>query len=469
MRIASHLKNRRFNMDGTVLIIDDDFETASLYQTAFESEDFRAKYVTGLAEAKALLINEQIQVVLADIFLMDENTLSELKSMIQLSPSTRFFSFSGQESIPLAVKAMELGAASFFPKSLGCHKIVELIKNKFEMDTQPIDDVSQGFLTSINLVGESDCMQKLFHQIKTYSQVNSTVLITGESGTGKEVVAKALHKLSPLSEGPFEAVNCGAIPETLLESELFGHKRGAFTDAKTDKKGLFEACSNGTLMLDEIGDMPLPLQVKLLRVLQEREVRPLGSTKTVKVNPRIIACTHRDLNKMVAEGQFRKDLLFRLSVLHLSIPPLRERKKDIDRLTNIFIEQFNTRFKRSITPISNELLVRLMNYDWPGNIRELQNMLERAVVLSKDSELHIEDLFSNDIVSEEESSHDDSISLTHKTAKRNFEKRYIRHLLEESHGNISQASRLSGKHRIELYRLMEKYGYRREEFIEKSS
>ena len=451
-------------MPSSILILDDDIDICRLFKTGFQNEGFTADIVSSLKEAKSLIEKKHYDAVLADVFLGDENGLNGLQELIKISPCTRYFSFTSQETIPLAVGAMEKGAANFFPKSLGLHKIIELVKSKLNLE---LESPSQDICSHPDLIGQSHEMLKVLSRIHQFSQVDSTVLIIGESGTGKEIIAKAIHEAGSRKEGNFEAINCGAIPENLLESEFFGHTRGAFTDAKTDKKGLFEICSNGTLMLDEIGDMPLSLQVKLLRVLQEKEIRPVGATRTIPVNPRIIACTHRDLSEMVQEGTFRQDLLFRLSVLRLDVPPLRQRKEDIPLLAHAFIERFKTRFKKNITPPSHELLVRLQNYDWPGNVRELQNSLERAVVLAQKNELSPEDIFDPQppATPEPEKSTQD-IPLTHEIAKSEFEKNYTRHLLEESQGNITLAAKMSGKHRVEIYRLMKKFDFHREDFFQ---
>jgi two-component system, NtrC family, response regulator GlrR len=448
-------------MLASILILDDDHEICQLFQAGFKHENFSADIAHNLNEAKSLLKSNKYDGVLTDIYLDNEDGLNSLQELIRLSPSTRFFCFTSKESIHLAVEAMENGAANFFPKALGYSKIIELVKSKLTIEAE-----SEGqCLENLDLIGKSPEMLSVFNRISQFSKVDSTLLITGESGTGKEVVARALHKLSPRKDGPFEAINCGAIPENLLESELFGHKKGAFTDAKTDKKGLFEVCNNGVLMLDEIGDMPLALQVKMLRVLQEKEVRPLGSNHSIKVNPKIIACTHRDLAQLVKDGQFRQDLLYRLSVLRLHIPPLRERDEDIPVLANYFIEEFNKRFNKQIMPLSNELIVRFRSYPWPGNVRELQNSIERAVVLATGNQLNICDIFYNeDTEDKPQTSGHQAPSLIHNLAKKDFEKNYIKHLMQESEGNISKAARMSGKHRVEIYRLMEKYNFQRQDF-----
>ncbi len=243
---------------------------------------------------------------------------------------------------------------------------------------------------SLGIIGASQSIQQVFDRIHQVKDVDSTVLINGESGTGKELVARAIHQSSTRAKERFEAVNCGAIAANLLESELFGHKRGAFTDAKADRKGLFEVCDGGTLFLDEIGEMPMNLQVKLLRVLQEREVMPVGSSSTIKVNTRVVAATNKNLADEVKAGNFRTDLYYRLNVLQILLPPLRERTEDIPLLVRFFLDRFNKRFTKSIQPPTKELESRLVSYAWPGNIRELQNAVERGVVLSEDNTLSLD-------------------------------------------------------------------------------
>jgi DNA-binding NtrC family response regulator len=442
-----------------ILIIDDDSSILEVYKSKFQEEGLKADIATSVDEAKDLFEKNKYRAALVDVYLQAGDTLKTMRDMISRAPQTRFFSFSGQDTIPLAVDAMSIGASGFFSKSTGPEKIVSVIRSKIR--TRKEFDIDESDLSELGIVGQSAKMREVFSMVKKFSQVGSTVLVTGESGTGKEVVSKAIHKLSDRKTETYEAINCGAIPENLLESELFGHTRGAFTDAKTDKDGLFTVCSKGTLMLDEIGDMPMSLQVKLLRVLQEKEVRPVGSTKSVKVNPRIIACTHRDLLNLVKEGRFRQDLYFRLSVLELHVPALRERVEDIPALTNMFVARFNKAFGKNVNPPSNELMARLMNYSWPGNIRELQNAIERGVVLSKSNELNLEDILNLEEAFPVSTS---EMPLTHKVAQSTFEKEYIENLLKEANGNISKAARLAGKHRVEIYRIMKRHDINKNDF-----
>jgi DNA-binding NtrC family response regulator len=324
---------------------------------------------------------------------------------------------------------------------------------------------------SFGLIGRSDAIQRTLSMIERLRQVDSTVLILGESGTGKEVVARAIHASSGRAGERFDAINCGAIPETLLESELFGHAKGAFTDAKTEHKGIFELCSKGTLMLDEIGDMPMILQTKLLRVLQERSVVPVGSNTPIPVNTRLLAATHRDILADMKSSRFRDDLYYRLSVVVLHLPPLRERKEDIPLLVAHFLERLNQRFGRSVRAPTGSVLERLMAYDWPGNVRELQNAVERAVGLATGDTMRLDDLFPPPgravrgvRIGLDTAVDREMISLPLTQAKQRFEKTYLRHLLQMSGGNVSETARISGRYRSDIYRLMHRHALEQEGF-----
>ena len=332
-----------------------------------------------------------------------------------------------------------------------------------------------------DLIGESSAMHDLKDRMLRVKDVNATVLILGESGTGKEVVAKCLHDISPRKSNKFCAINCGAIPENLLESELFGHRRGAFTDAKSDKKGLFEVVGSGTLLLDEIGDMPLLLQTKLLRVLQEKHFTPLGCSEPVQFNARVLCATNRNLVKDVQEGRFRQDLFFRINVVILNTPALRNRSQDIPLLVSHFTDLFNQRHGRDVRKPDQGLMKSLAECSWPGNVRELQNSVERAVVLAPDDEMQRCDLFCT-LESDEvpfaflEHSSGTLRSNVHldmdkplTVAKDDFEKAYLMHQLESVKGNVSDASRKMGRYRADVYRMIEKHGLNVQEFRLKSN
>lgn len=453
-----------------VLIVDDDPDFTRLLMKTLESEGLLVETAANFTAMKEILGNFKFDAALVDVYLGDENGLNVMEHISREAPCIRIFMMTAQDTVSLAVNAMEQGAKSFLPKSLGIPRMVQLFKDKMVSESVTFR-VSELSYKETNIIGVSAKIQMLLARINQMRDVDSTVLILGESGTGKELVARALHKCSNRAKGRFEAINCGAIPETLLESELFGHKRGAFTDAKTDKKGLFEICSSGTLLLDEIGDMPATLQVKLLRVLQEREVRPLGSTTTIKVNTRVIASTHKDLFEEALQNRFRQDLYFRLSVLQLWVPPLRERREDIPILVNHFLDMYSKRFGKFVKRPSYEVMARLMAHKWPGNVRELQNAIERAVVLTRDGDIRLDDIYQNtpyersdEPATASNPAPSNGVELCFAEAREVFEKTFIRDLLTKTKGNISQTARLSGKHRVEIYRLLEKYHIDPQEF-----
>ncbi|HVY62888.1 MAG TPA: sigma-54 dependent transcriptional regulator, partial [Planctomycetota bacterium] len=308
------------------------------------------------------------------------------------------------------------------------------------------------------IIGSGPAMQALFDLLDRAADADAAVLVTGETGTGKELVARALHRRSRRRAGPFVAVNCAALPEALLESELFGHARGAFTDAKAAREGLFVKANKGTLFLDEIGDMPLGLQPKLLRALQERKVRPVGSDTEVPFEARLVSATHADLETAVAEGRFREDLFFRVNVIHVEVPPLRARGGDVLVLAQRFLEHFATRAEKKVTGISGPAAEKLLAYSWPGNVRELQNCIERAVALTRFEQVMIEDLPEK--VREHRPSHvvtagDDPSEIL---PMEEVERRYILRVLDAAGGNKTLAARLLGFDRMTLYRKLERYG-----------
>lgn len=318
--------------------------------------------------------------------------------------------------------------------------------------------VSQAF-EDLKIVGCSGPMQSLCSKISKLNDIDSTVLILGESGTGKELFARAIQRNSNRREEAFIAINCAALSETLLESELFGFRKGAFTDAKSNRKGYFETCSEGTLFLDEIGEMSPTTQAKILRVIQEKEFIPLGSCQPISINTRIIAATNRDLKKEMKEGRFRADLYYRIAVLTLIIPPVRKRKEDIPLLIKYFSNFYADKFHKKIKKPKQNVLVKASSYDWPGNVRELQNAVERAVVLSDEGNLSLDDLLelSDDEKVADSPHQSEDLQLVYSIAKKHFEQRYIENLLFVSKGNIAEASRLSNQYRHSLYRLIKKY------------
>jgi DNA-binding NtrC family response regulator len=448
---------------GRVLIVDDDVSVCKVYEAVLDKAGFyaaSANNLTGLYEA---LKSFSYDVVLLDLQLGQEEGINGLPLILREQPFAKIYILTSHGSIERAVECMRRGASGFFEKTGDYDYLINEIKAT--ITPKPgLKDASDDGLSLVGLIGDSAAIQETIATIKKIRNVDSTVLILGESGTGKEVVARAIHKSSLRHAERFEAINCGAIPETLLESELFGHKKGSFTDAKTDRKGIFEVCTNGTLLLDEIGDMPFSLQTKLLRVLQERQITPVGSNTAININTRVIAATHRDIQDECRSKRFREDLFYRLSVVVLHIPALRHRIEDVPKLAEYFLEQFNNRFSKHVRMPDNRLMARMMAYDWPGNVRELQNSIERAVVLSIDDQLSLENIFQHLDTSSRRSNDktwdfSTAFSLPLTDAKHFFEKVYLENLLTVSGGNISEAARVCGRYRADIYRLMDRYGF----------
>ncbi len=453
---------------GRLLVVDDDPVITTLYVNLFEKKGFIVDTVNNLQALQEEIQHQTYDAVLLDLGLDKENGLDAVPIIHRHAPYAKILVLTAEGSIDSAVDAMKKGVDSYITKDRPVTEVVAQIDSFFESTRNaPKPDHTQALSA---LIGESAAIQELKAQIEKIKDVNSTVLILGESGTGKEVVARCLHNTSLQSKNRFEAINCGAIPENLLESELFGYKKGAFTDAKADRKGIFELCSDGTLLLDEIGDLPLLLQAKLLRVLQERVVTPIGSSTAIPINTRVIAATHRNINEEVHARRFREDLFFRLSVVVLHIPPLRERLDDIPILVNHFLEVYNKRFNRNVERPPQSLLTRLQSYDWPGNVRQLQNSVERGVIFAVDDQLDLKNMLQH--LSDREikrgsdldNEYDPIYEMSLTEAKQAFEKRYIENLLKHSSGNISDAARKCGRYRADIYRMIERYGINQVQF-----
>jgi two-component system response regulator AtoC len=388
-----------------------------------------------------------------------------LREIKKTGAETTVIMMSAYGTVDTAIEAMKLGAYDYISKPFKPDEIILTLRKSEEREQLRKEnqllrkEVGKEYSFE-NIVSKNEKMQKMFDVIKKVSQYKSTVLITGESGTGKELVARALHYNSDRSQSPFIAVNCGAIPENLLESELFGHAKGAFTDAIRTKKGLFEEADGGTLFLDEIGELPGQLQVKLLRVLQEGEIRRIGESKPIQIDVRIVAATVKDLSKEVNEGHFREDLFYRLNVLPIHIPPLRERKEDIPLLIQHFIGKYNKTMNKNVADVDHNALDTLMNYKWYGNVRELENTIERAIVLSEKNNIGLENLpieiqnFKEEVQLEVLSEEEYSI----KKASKSLEVNLIKKALRRTKGNHTHAARLLEiSHRALLYKIKE-YG-----------
>jgi len=376
-----------------VLVIDDEKAFADMLLALLARSGYDVTAVHDAISGLELLERESFQLILTDIKMPRMNGLEFLDAMKERGLSSTVIAMSAFGTIDLALEALRRGAYDYISKPFKRDEVILTLRKAEEREKLRAEVADlKGLVARINaveggdrpLLGQSESMQTLKTLVAKVAAYKTTVLVTGESGTGKELVARAVHRASGRAEGPFVAVNCGAIPDTLLESELFGHVRGAFTDAHTDKPGLFVEAEGGTLLLDEIGELPQSLQVSLLRVLQENEIRPVGSSKSKPVDVRIIAATHRDLTEDVANERFREDLYYRLNVLPIHVPPLRERSGDIPLLCEYILARVAKRMEITSSTLDPKALKTLMTYPWPGNVRELENVLERALILSED-------------------------------------------------------------------------------------
>ena len=450
-----------------VLVVDDEENIRLMLGTVLGQEGHEVVVADSAQQALKAMAKEPFDVVLSDIRMPRLSGLELLDQVQQLYPQTVVIMMSAYGSVDTAIEAMKRGAYDYIAKPFKADEIVLLLRKAEERERLKRENVKlrseveriRGGGNLGKMVARSPGMQEVFKTIRKIAEYKTTVLIQGESGTGKELVARAIHDLSPRVDGPFVPVNCGAIPENLLESELFGHRKGAFTDATRDKKGLFSEAHGGTLFLDEIGELPLNLQVKLLRALQEEEIRRVGDTRDIKVDVRVIAATVRDLAADVKSGRFREDLFYRLNVFPLVIPPLRERMTDVPPLVEHFITLNNIRLGMKLEGICQDAMKILMDHPWPGNVRELENTIEHAMVLSEMTQIVAENL----PVKIRESK--DRIRLTLlsgelsiKKTTRIIEEELIRRALKHTSGNRTAAAKvLEISHRALLYKIKE-YG-----------
>ena len=375
-----------------ILVADDEQSMREFLDIMLEKEGYKVSLAANGEEVVKLIDNDLFDLVLLDIRMPKLDGISALKKIKAMAPETVVIMITAYASADTAIKAMKEGAYDYITKPFKVDEIKLIIKNALEKKNLQKENI---LLKQVvrdrfhfgNIIGQSSKMVSLYDLLEKVSPTKTNILITGESGTGKELVAKAIHYNSPRKEKPFVTLNCGAIPETLIESELFGHMKGAFTDAIATKKGLFEVADEGTLFLDEISELPLLMQVKLLRVLQDREFKRVGGTEDIRVDVRIISATNKDLEEAVKEKGFREDLFYRLNVIQIRLPSLRERKEDIPLLTNHFLKKYSEELNKNISKVSPQALQILLDYEYPGNVRELQNIIERAVALESGQEL----------------------------------------------------------------------------------
>ena len=428
-----------------LLLVDDDPGLLKLLGMRLISEGYSVVTAESGPEALRVLGREKVDLVISDLR-MDEMDGLQLFSEIQKGhPGMPVIILTAHGSIPDAVAATQQGVFSFLTKPVDKDALYNAIDEALEQRSPATDEAWRQAI-----VTRSPLMLRLLEQAGMVAQSDVSVLINGQSGTGKEIVAQAIHNASPRHDKPFVAINCGALPEQLLESELFGHARGAFTGAVSNREGLFQAAEGGTLFLDEIGDMPVALQVKLLRVLQERKVRPLGSNRDIEINVRIISATHRDLPKAMARGEFREDLFYRLNVVNLKIPPLSERTEDIPLLANHLLRQSADRHKPFVRAFSSDAMKRLMAAKWPGNVRQLVNVIEQCVALTSSPVI-------GDALVEQALEGENTALPTFVEARNQFELNYLRKLLQITKGNVTHAARMAGRNRTEFYKLLSRH------------
>ena len=382
-------------MAAHILVVDDERSICELLEITFRKEGHRIEVAHNVESARRKLESQIFDIVISDVRMPGEDGVELLKFAKEIAPDCFFLLVTGVPTLDTAIAAINAGADRYVIKD---HDLVDQLRRAVSSVTQSLTWKKEaGYLrrelrrlTGLDsIIGQSAKMRSIFELIQTVAPQSSRVLITGESGTGKELVARAIHENSARSQAPFITINCGAFPETLLESELFGYMKGAFTGANENRQGLFQAAHGGTLFMDEIGNMSLTMQVKLYRVLQEGKVRPLGSTEETDVDVRVIAATNKDFEKEIAEGRFREDLFYRLSVIPLQLPPLRERREDIPLLARHFLERFRKSMEKPVEGLSPEAMRKLESYDWPGNVRELENTMERAVALESGTEISL--------------------------------------------------------------------------------
>lgn len=444
-----------------ILVIDDDLETCNFLAEIFSEEGWSVSSSQTAESARVAVEREPFDLIVSDINLGGRtNGVALLKEFKAVTPDSEVILISGFGTLETAVEAVREGAFDYISKPFNVNAVIATARRALKgRDTSEPAAVLLKASTASGLIGHSAPMIELYKEIALVAPSRSTVLITGESGVGKELVARAMHRNSPRSASAFVAVNCGAITETLLESELFGHTKGSFTGAVADKRGLFEEANGGTILLDEIGETTLALQVKLLRVLQESEVRRVGSARAVRVDVRVLAATNRDLEREVKEGRFREDLFYRLSVVTLRVPPLRERAEDLRLLAAHALNHARDAGARATT-ISEEVLVLLEQYDWPGNVRELENTIEHAALYARGSAITPDDLpekLRKHSRSAERATRTQSLYEDLPTLEE-LERRYLIHVLHSVGGSRTRAAEVMAIDRRTLYRMAERYG-----------
>ena len=452
------MKDQIEEKKANILVVDDEKDICKALSILLTKEGYSVKEAYNGEEALELIKKENFDVVMTDIRMEKVDGFEVLKQTQKISPETSVLMMTAFASVGSAVEAMRAGAVDYITKPFINDEIRLTIRRLIESRNLQMEnlilrqELSQRPPAFTNIIGTSDAIQKIFSMMEKVIPSKSNILITGESGTGKGMVAEAIHESGPRKDKPFISINCGAIPENLLESELFGHKKGSFTSAIEDKKGLITMANSGTLFLDEVGELPPALQVKLLNVIQTRELTPVGDTRVITVDVRIIAATNADLMQRVKESRFREDLFYRLNVIEIKMPPLRERKDDMPLLIKHYIDVFAKETGKTIKDIDYEAMQALLAYDWPGNVRELRNTIERAIVLVDGEVITIHDLTDKFRTLDIEGVSTSSL----RQALDHFEMEYVRRSLAENKGNKEATAAKLGIDLATLYRKLKK-------------
>ncbi|MCF8062065.1 MAG: sigma-54 dependent transcriptional regulator [Deltaproteobacteria bacterium] len=448
-----------------ILVVDDDRNILKLIGMRLESEGYEVYTAPDGERAKTLAREHDFDLALLDLKLIGVNGIDLMEDLHAVHPDMSVIILTAHGTIQSAVDAMKKGAYSYITKPFDARELSLQIRNGLEKGrlSREVKRL-RGLVSETSgfgrVIGKSAAMKRVMQKAAQAAEADANVYISGESGTGKELIAKSLHLAGPRAQGPFIALNCAAIPETLLESELFGYERGAFTGAHRNKKGLLSRADQGSFFLDEISEMPYAMQAKLLRVLDEKVFSPLGAEKSVSVDTRIIAASNRNLEEEVSRGRFREDLFYRIHVIVIHLPPLRDRREDIPLLAQFFLDKVARKTGREMRGFTPEALQKMMAHPWPGNVRELENTVEAAVVMSE------EEVISGDVILKDMPRTEGGLKPL-KTAKDRFERDYLVQLIEMTQGNVSQAAKLAGKYRADFYELLRKHGLDPEAFRKK--
>jgi two-component system response regulator GlrR len=443
--------------------VDDDRNLLEILRIRLESANYEVTTAVKEEEAIEAVKNQAFDLSIVDLQLVHQDGISLMEEFHLILPDMPVIILTAYGSIESAVEAMRRGAYSYLTKPFDPQDLLFQIERALEnrrltFEIERLKGLLEERYDFTNIVARSEKIKRVLEMVSQIAKTESTVYIWGESGTGKELIAKAIHLSSERKNKPFVAINCAALPETLMESELFGHEKGAFTGALRSTKGLFTQAHEGTIFLDEIGDMPLSIQAKLLRALQERQFYPIGSEKPMEVDVRVIVATQKDLEGQVKQGLFREDLFYRIHVIPIYLPPLRERKEDIPLLVDYFLKKFSEQTKKELKGLTPQALQKLMLHEWPGNVRELENTIEYAVVMTQ------KDTITEDFILQTKGTQPQEPLKPLKEARDAYEKGYLINLLEICEGNVSKASKLAGKYRADFYDLLKKHGLRTDDF-----